>query len=167
MCIRDSIYSAPLINLLSRTDRKHSVEAWHKVIDTNLSAVFKTSVCTIDQMISHKTKGVVINISSISAQGNAGQSAYSAAKAAINALTFTWAKELSMFGVRSAAIAPGFIETPSTHKALSDANIEKIRNTIPLKRLGSLEEIFKAVTFVIENDYYNGRVLEIDGGIVI
>ena len=69
-------------------------------------------------MVLKKEKGLIINISSISAQGNAGQSAYAASKAAVEALTKTWSKELGMFKIRCACIAPGFFNTPSTKSSL-------------------------------------------------
>ncbi len=161
------IYSAPLINILSKEERKHSMEAWRKVIDINLTAVFHTGLCVIDQMVARRTKGVIVNVSSIAARGNAGQSAYAAAKAAVEAMTVTWSKELAMFGIRSAAIAPGFFDTPSTHSALSTQQLEKTKNMVPLKRLGSLDELLSGIRFIIQNDYYNGRVLALDGGIVL
>ena len=118
-------------------------------------------------MVEHRTKGLIINVSSISANGNVGQSAYSAAKAAVNALTVTWSKELGMFGIRSTAIAPGIVDTSSTQRSLSEANIRKWKKNTPLGRLGKLEEISESVKFIIENDFFNGRILEIDGGLKI
>ena len=115
----------------------------------------------------NRSKGLIINISSISANGNAGQSAYSAAKAGVNALTKTWSRELSMFGIRTAGIAPGFFDTPATHTALKENTLKKIISEIPSKRLGNLEELTKSVLFIIENDFFNGKILEIDGGMVV
>jgi len=161
------IFSAPLLNLLSRTDRRHNYEQWKEIIDINLTSVFNVGSTVADLMQRNKTKGLIINISSVAAQGNVGQTAYSAAKAGINALTITWGKELTMFGIRCAGIAPGFFDTPSTRAALSDANIEKITKQVPLKRLGSLDELLNGVKFIIENDYYNAKILELDGGVVI
>ena len=68
------IHSEPIINLFNRKDKKHSYESWSKMLDINLSSVFNCSVNTLEQMISHRTKGLIINISSISANGNMGQS---------------------------------------------------------------------------------------------
>lgn len=161
------IYSEPLVNLMSIENRKHNIQAWNRTIDTNLSTTFYVATCVVEKMVTSRTKGLLINISSISASGNIGQSAYSAAKAGINALTTTWSKELAMFGIRSAAIAPGFFETESAHKAVSEAQLEKWRQSIPLKRLGKVKEILSAVEFIIENDYFNGRILELDGGLRI
>jgi 3-oxoacyl-[acyl-carrier protein] reductase len=169
ICINNAgiIHSEPLINLLGRPDRKHNILNWQKVIDVNLSAVFYVTMNVADQMIAKKRKGVIINISSISAQGNIGQSAYSASKAGVEALTKTWSKELSMFGIRSACIAPGFFDTPSTKEKVNTHMLEKWEKSIPLKRLGVLEELLTSVEFIITNDYYNGKILSIDGGLNI
>jgi 3-oxoacyl-[acyl-carrier protein] reductase len=161
------IHSELLINLMSRQDRKHSVELWRKTLDINLNTVFYVTSSVVDQMVRKKVKGLVINMSSISANGNLGQTAYAAAKAAINAMTITWAKELGMFGIRSTAIAPGFFDTSSTRTSLSEAVIKKWEKNIPVKRMGQLEELLKSVQFIIENDYYNGKILEVDGGLRI
>jgi 3-oxoacyl-[acyl-carrier protein] reductase len=118
-------------------------------------------------MIIRRKKGVIVSISSISANGNPGQSAYSAAKAGVNALTSTWAKELGPLGLRFAAIAPGFLDTPSTRAALSEAIIARLQQQVPLRKLGDVEHIFLALRHIIENDYLTGTVLEVDGGLVI
>jgi 3-oxoacyl-[acyl-carrier protein] reductase len=161
------IHSELLINFFNRQDRRHSKETWDKMLNVNLTTVFNTSVNVVDNMVRNKVKGLVINISSISANGNSGQSVYSAAKAGVNALTVAWSRELSMFGIRTAGIAPGFFDTPSTHSALKENIVKKIISEIPSHRLGKLEELAKAVNFIIENDYFNGKILEIDGGLVL
>jgi 3-oxoacyl-[acyl-carrier protein] reductase len=161
------IHSELLINFFNRQDRRHSKENWDKMLNVNLTTVFNTSVNVVDNMVRNKVKGLVINISSISANGNSGQSVYSAAKAGVNALTVAWSRELSMFGIRTAGIAPGFFDTPSTHSALKENIVKKIISEIPSHRLGQLQELAKAVDFIIENDYFNGKILEIDGGLVL
>ena len=161
------IHSEPLVNLLSREDIKHKVENWDKTININLNAVFYVTVNVVEKMVKTRSKGVIINISSISANGNIGQSAYSATKAAINALTVTWSKELGMFGIRSVAIAPGFMDTPSTRAALTENKIKQYQSATPINRMGKTEELLNAVIFVIENDFYNGTVLSLDGGLKI
>lgn len=108
-----------------------------------------------------------MNISSISAKGNAGQSAYSAAKAGLEALTKVWAKELSPMGIRCFAIAPGFCDTESTHTAISKPVLQETINHVPLKRLGTTQEIAAFIVAGIKNDFLNGKILEIDGGLVI
>jgi 3-oxoacyl-[acyl-carrier protein] reductase len=161
------IHSELLINFFNRQDRRHSKENWDTMLNVNLTSVFNTSVNVVDNMVRNRVKGLVINISSISANGNSGQSVYSAAKAGVNALTIAWSRELSMFGIRTAGIAPGFFDTPSTHTALKENTVKKIISEIPSHRLGHLEELSKAVDFIIGNDYFNGKILEIDGGLVL
>lgn len=161
------IHNELLINFLSRNDRKHNIENWKRVMDVNLNSVFYMTSHLIDNMVAKKMQGVIINISSISAQGNVGQSAYSATKAAVEALTKTWAKELGMFKIRSVCIAPGFFDTPSTRESLNENMLEQWKKNVPLKRLGALEELYTAVEFLIRNDYYNGKVLQLDGGLTI
>lgn len=161
------IHSEPLVNMLSRGERVHSRESWRRVIATDLDSVFFVTSCVVDRMLAKRKKGVVISISSISANGNPGQSAYAAAKAGVNALTRTWAKELGGMGLRFAAIAPGFIDTPSTRAALSEAALTRLQQHIPLRRLGDVESVYLATRHVIENDYLTGTVLEVDGGLVI
>ncbi len=161
------IHSEPLINILSKEDKKHSIDNWHKTIDINLNTTFYMTSHVVEQMVTKRQKGVVINISSISAKGNAGQSAYSAAKAAINALTVTWSKELGMFGIRCNAIAPGFFDTDSTHQALDESKIKAYQKNTPVGRLGKTDEIVDAIEFIIGNDFYNGSILELDGGLVL
>ena len=169
VCINNAgiIHSEPLVNLLSKTDKKHNIGNWQKVINVNLNGVFYVTANVVEQMVIKKIKGVIINISSISAQGNAGQSAYSASKAAVEALAKTWSKELGMFKIRSVSIAPGFFNTPSTNESLSEHILQKWQKAVPLNKLGELEQLLNAVQFVIENDYFNGKTLSIDGGLTI
>lgn len=161
------LYSAPLVRMTASGVEKHDVAMWNKVLAADLSSVFHMTSCIVEKMITTRTKGVIVNISSVSAGGNAGQSAYSAAKAGVNALTATWAKELSPMGIRVVAVAPGFIETESTKEAMSDSALQEIVRKVPLKRLGRPDEIARGVVSVIENDFFNGKVYELDGGLVI
>ena len=156
-----------LVNLLSKTDKKHSISNWNKVIDLNLNSVFYITSNVAERMILKKSKGVIINISSISAQGNVGQSAYAATKAAVEALAKTWSKELGMFNIRAVSIAPGFFDTPSTKESLNEHMLQKWQKAIPLGKLGQLEELLSAVEFIIQNDYFNGKTLAVDGGLTI
>jgi 3-oxoacyl-[acyl-carrier protein] reductase len=161
------LYSAPLVRVGPLGVERHDVSDWHKVLAADLNSVFYVTVCVVEKMITTRTRGVVVNISSVSASGNAGQSAYSAAKAGVNALTATWAKELSLMGIRVVAVAPGFTETESTRQALSETVLKEIIKRVPLRRLGTPDEIAKGVLHVIENDFFNGKVFELDGGLVI
>jgi 3-oxoacyl-[acyl-carrier protein] reductase len=161
------LYSAPLVRISLSGIEKHDVAMWNKTLATNLSSVFYMSACIAEKMIVTRTKGVIVNISSVSASGNAGQSAYSAAKAGVNALTATWSKELGAMGIRVVAVAPGFTETESTKEALSEAVLQETVKKVPLRRLGKPQEIAHGVISVIENDFFNGKVYELDGGLVI
>lgn len=161
------VYNSPLITLSAEGVKKHSIDMWRKVIDTDLSSVFYMTVNVVEKMISNRTKGVIINVSSVCAAGNAGQSAYSAAKAGINALTATWTKELSPMGIRVAAVAPGYAETQTMKQAMSESVLKEWTRRIPIRRFGKQEEIADGICFIIKNDFYNGKVLELDGGLII
>ena len=161
------LYSAPLVRISAAGVERHDVDAWNRVIATDLNSVFYMTVCVVEQMIATRTRGVIVNVSSVSAAGNAGQSAYSAAKAGVNALTMTWAKELGPMGIRVVAIAPGFMKTESTKHALSETMLQDIVRKVPLRRLGRPEEIASGVLSVIENDFFNGKVMQLDGGLII
>lgn len=143
-----------------------SMSNWQSVIDVNLTGVFLCSREASKLMIETQYQGVIVNISSISRAGNIGQSNYSAAKAGVVSLTVTWAKELARYGIRVAAIAPGFIETEMT-KSIKPQVLKHIESSIPLARMGKPDEIAHAVQFILENDYFSGRVIEVDGGLRI
>lgn len=161
------IHSEPLVNLLKRPYPRHSLENWKKVMDINLNAVFYLGAAMAEAWVKQRAGGLIINISSISAQGNAGQSAYAASKAAVEALTKTWSKELGMFRIRCACIAPGFLDTTSTQESLPAHIQDKMKKNIPLNRFGKAEELASAIAFIIENEYFNGKVLALDGGLSI
>ena len=161
------IHSEPLINLLKRPDPKHSLENWARVLDINLNAVFYLGAAMAEAWVKRRSAGLIINISSLSAQGNAGQSAYAASKAAVEALTKTWSKELGVFRIRCAGIAPGFLDTASTSESLAPHIQEKWKKNIPLNRFGKADELASAIAFIIENDYFNGKILALDGGLSI
>lgn len=141
-----------------------SLEQWQSVIDINLTGVFLCGREAATSMIRNGDGGVIINISSISRAGNAGQSNYAAAKAGVAALSATWARELARYKIRSVAIAPGVFETEMVASLKPEAH-ERITGAVPLRRTGTVEELAHAVEFIIENDYFSGRILELDGGL--
>jgi 3-oxoacyl-[acyl-carrier protein] reductase len=161
------LYSEPLIKITTAGVEKHDAAMWNKVLATDLSSVFYMTVCVVEKMIATRTKGVIVNIGSVSASGNPGASAYSAAKAGVNALTAAWAKELSPLGIRVVAVAPGFTETDSTKEALSEGVLRETIKRVPLRRLGKPEEIAEGVLSVIRNEFFNGKVFELDGGLIV
>jgi len=143
---------------------KMGLDQWQSVIDVNLTGVFLCGREAAERMIKLGHGGVIINIASISKAGNAGQSNYSAAKAGVTALAVVWARELARFGIRAASIAPGFTRTDLL-AGMPPEMLEKVTAPVPLKRLGLPEEIAQAAVFIAENDYFNGRSIDVDGGL--
>ena len=159
------IYNSPIISFNKEGFKIHDMEMWDKVISTDLSSVFYVSTYVIEKMVLKRTKGLIINISSICSVGNAGQPGYSAAKSGVNALTTTMAKELGAFGIRVAGIAPGYVDTETTIKSVSESILKDLKSKTPLRRLGKPEEIVDSVIYIIKNNFFNGRILEVDGGL--
>jgi 3-oxoacyl-[acyl-carrier protein] reductase len=143
---------------------KMSLEQWRAVIDVNLTGVFLGAREAAERMIKLAKGGVIVNISSISRHGNAGQSNYSAAKSGVASMTVVWAKELARYGIRVGSIAPGFTHTDILASMKPDV-LEKVIAPVPLKRLGQPDEIAHAAQFIIENDFFTGRCLDLDGGL--
>ena len=110
--------------------------------------------------------GVIVNISSVTRSGNEGQSNYSAAKAGVVVDTRVWALELAEYGIRVGAIAPGFIRTPIL-EAMAPNVLDSWVSRVPLRRLGEPEEIYAALKFIFECEFFNGKCLEIDGGLIV
>jgi len=142
---------------------KMSLAQWQAVIDVNLTGVFLCAREAAEKMIKAGKGGVIVNISSISRHGNAGQTNYSAAKAGITAMTVVWAKELARFNIRTGAIAPGFTATDIV-STMRPEMLEKALNAVPLRRPGTPDEIAKAAQFIVENDFVTGRCIDVDGG---
>lgn len=147
-----------------KVSKRMSLAEWQAVIDVNLTGVFLCGREAATRMIELGTPGVIVNISSIARAGNMGQTNYSAAKAGVAAMAVTWARELARYGIRAAAIAPGFIGTDMVASMKPEA-LQKITAQIPLARMGTPEEIAHTVRFVFENDYISGRVIETDGAL--
>ncbi|GIU23546.1 SDR family oxidoreductase [Shewanella sp. MBTL60-007] len=141
-----------------------SFDQFQSVINVNLTGSFLCGREAAAAMIETKQEGVIINISSLAKAGNVGQTNYAASKAGVAAMSVGWAKELARYNIRSAAVAPGVIETEMT-AAMKPEALERLEKMVPVGRLGQAQEIAATVRFIIENDYVNGRVFEIDGGI--
>ena len=144
--------------------KKMSLANWQAVIDVNLTGTFLCGREFFVKLLEQKKPGVCINISSISRSGNLGQSNYTATKAGVAEMTVTWAKEMARHGVRVAAIAPGYINTEMVAAIREDVK-QKIIEQIPIRRLGDPSEISHSVFYILENDYFTGRVIECDGGL--
>lgn len=142
-----------------------SDEQWNAVIAVNLTGATMMVRETVAEMVRRGNKpGVVISMSSVARHGNRGQSNYVSAKAALAANAVTWAREFASFGIRAVAIAPGMVETPMT-KGMNPKAREALIASIPVGRIGEPEDLWKAVKFSIECDYFNGYCLDVDGGL--
>ena len=148
------------------------LENFKKVIDVNLIGTFNTLRLAAAEMakndIAHESgeRGVIINTASVAAfEGQMGQAAYSASKAGIVGMTLPIARDLSSYGIRINAIAPGLFRTPMA-AGLDDRVIEKLESLVEFpKRLGRPEEFATLVALMIENEYINGEVIRLDGAI--
>ena len=159
--------------LLVKKDRKTgeiktlSTDDWNKVIGVNLTGATLMVRELVAEMATKETRpGVIVNISSVARHGNRGQSNYVAAKSALAANTVTWAREFAPFGIRVGAIAPGMIETPMT-QGMNQKARDALVAAVPCGRIGEPDDIWQAVKFVIECDYFNGRTVDVDGGLVM
>ena len=145
-----------------------SLEDWKRVIDINLTGAFICSKYAVKHMVK-KRSGKIVNISSIvGVHGNAGQANYSSSKAGLIGLTKSLAKELAGRNILVNAIAPGYIETDMTRK-LNDKVKEKLLELIPIRRLGTINDVAKTVLFLAseDSDYITGSVISLDGGMGI
>ena len=145
-----------------------AVEDWDAVINTNLRGAFSFAQGVVRAMVKQRS-GRIINISSvIGMMGNAGQTNYAASKAGLIGLTKSLARELASRGITVNAIAPGYISTDMTN-ALSQEIQKSIQDKIPLKRVGTAEDIAAAVAFLAsaEAGYITGQTLCVDGGIAM
>ena len=144
--------------------KKMSLEQFQSVIDVNLTGVFLCGREAAVHMIEGGKKGVIVNMSSIARGGNMGQTNYAASKAGVVAMTVTWARELGRHGIRVGAIAPGVIRTAMTD-AMKPEMRDRLEKMKPVGRLGEADEIAHTVKYILENDFFTGRVVEIDGGL--
>ena len=141
---------------------------WDSVLDTNLKGVFN---CTkaVARLMMRERKGKIVNMASVMGiVGNAGQANYSASKGGVIALTKTTARELGSRGINVNAVAPGFIQTVMTEEMPEEARAS-IMDRIPLKRLGTPDDVAEVVLFLCSSasSYITGQVIAVDGGMVM
>jgi len=145
--------------------KKLTKAEWDAVIGVNLTgATFMVRELVAKMLETNEKPGVIVNISSIARHGNRGQSNYTAAKAALAANTVTWAKEFAPYGVRCTAVAPGMVETPMT-QGMNQKARDALIAAIPVGRVGVPEDLWLAVKFCLECDYFNARTIDVDGGL--
>jgi len=148
-------------NLLARMKD----EEWDEIMETNLKSVFRLSRAVMRSMMKAR-KGRIINITSVVGNaGNAGQTNYAAAKAGIIGFTKSLAREVGSRAITVNCVAPGFIDTDMT-RSLSEAQQKALLQSIPLGRLGQVEEVAAAVAFLASSgaDYITGTTLHVNGG---
>lgn len=140
-----------------------TAEEWDRLFAVNVRGAFLCAREAAKGMIAEKS-GLIVNISSVWGEvGGSCESAYSASKAALLGFTKALAKELGPSGIRVNSVSPGVINT-RMNACFSPGEIEALREEIPLERLGSGEDVAKAVLFLVENDYVTGVDLPVNGG---
>ena len=145
-----------------------SADEWNEVINTNLTSVFHFCQAAIRPMMSNRF-GRIVNMSSVAADfSNPGQANYAASKAGIEGFSRCLATEYAKRGITVNCVAPGFIETDMTSAVVSAAG-DKIKTSIPVKRLGQPDDISNAVLFLAsdESSYITGQILKVDGGLTL
>jgi 3-oxoacyl-[acyl-carrier protein] reductase len=148
--------------------QKLPLAQWRKVVDVNLTGQFLMAREFAAHVVQNQGKddvrdAVIVNLSSLARAGNPGQSNYAASKAGLDACTRTWALELARYGIRVGGVAPGVTETGFL-EGVSEEALARLQAGIPLGRLGRPEDIWRAVRFILEDDFFTGRTVEIDGG---
>ena len=140
-------------------------DEWEDIINTNLSSIYKMSKAVLRAMIKNRSGRIISITSVVGAMGNAGQSNYAAAKAGMIGFTKSLAREVGVRGITVNAIAPGFIETDMTD-SLPDEQKEALASQIPMGRLGTVDEVAKAVLFIAGDggSYITGQTLHVNGG---
>lgn len=142
-------------------------DQWDAVLAVNLTGATLLTRDCVAKMVATGTKpGVVVNMSSVARHGNRGQSNYAATKAALATNTVTWAREFGAFGIRVGCVAPGMVDTPMT-KGMNQKARDALVAAIPVGRIGVPEDLWLGVKFVLECDYFNGKTIDVDGGLSI
>lgn len=139
---------------------------WHAVIDTNLSGTYNFCRSAVFGFMKRKS-GTIVNISSVAGVfGNPTQTNYSAAKSGIHGMSRALSKEVAKYGIRVNVVAPGFIDTDMT-SGLTDKARKAALGMIPMKRIGSPEDVSDLVSFLVSEraSYITGQVIQVDGGI--
>ncbi|MEH0831427.1 3-oxoacyl-[acyl-carrier-protein] reductase [Anaplasma bovis] len=153
---------------LDKLSLRMTDEDWARVIEVNLTSVFRINRSACRAMLKNK-KGRIVNISSVvGVTGNVGQVNYSASKAGIIGMSKSFAQEFASKGITVNCIAPGFIDTPMTG-VLPEKQRENILNSIPMGRMGTSEEVASAVLFLVSDagSYITGQTIHVNGGMVM
>lgn len=145
---------------------KMGLDQFQSVVNVNMTGTFLCGREAASIMALQGKGGVIVNISSVSRAGNMGQTNYSATKAAVATMVTSWAGELARHKIRVGGIAPGVIATEMTAQMKPEA-IDRMVSAVPLRRLGEVEEMAHTLKYIVENDFFTGRIVEMDGGLRI
>lgn len=147
--------------------KKMSADHFSLVVDVHMKGAFLCAREAATHMIEGGVEeGCIVNMSSVAYRGNFGQTNYSAAKAGLVSMARVWTKELGRYGIRSASVAPGTIETELL-RSMPEKAFDALTDQVPLKRIGQPDHIAQAIVFIFENDYVSGDCFDINGGLVI
>jgi 3-oxoacyl-[acyl-carrier protein] reductase len=158
------IWNEPVLSLKGARFSLHAIDSFERIVRANLTAAFVTATRVAGRM-ARTGGGSIVNFSSIAASGNIGQTAYSAAKAGVEGMTRSMARELGPLGIRVNAIAPGFIDVATTREALTDTVLTEYARRTPVGRLGTVEELMEGIASLADNGFLNGVILRLDGGL--
>jgi len=158
------IWNEPLLAFKGRKLVSHDINTWRNAIEANLTAPFILASRVAARM-ARQGSGAIINFSSVAASGHAGQAAYGAAKAGLEALTRVMAIEYGPLGVRTNAVALGFVDVESTRAALDETKLQSYAKATPIGRLGTTDDVIEAINFLATDTFVNGAVLRLDGGL--
>ena len=147
-----------------KVTEKMSLQQFQSVLDVNVTGTFLCAREAAALMVESQSEGVIVNVSSVSRAGNMGQTNYSASKSAVATMTVTWAKELARYRIRTGCIAPGLVDTAMARQMRPEM-LERFVSAVPIRRLANVEELGHTAKYIFENDYFTGRVIELDGGV--
>ncbi len=158
------------MRILGRSGR-HDIEAFARVLQINVVGTFTVMTLAAEQMAmtdadAEGHRGVIVNTASIAAyEGQIGQAAYAASKAAVVGITLPAARELASFGIRVCTIAPGIVETPMMHAFGSEIR-HALAESVPFpQRFGSASEFARLALMLLDHDYMNGETVRMDGAL--
>lgn len=152
--------------LIATNDKIHDSNMFKKVFEINTFGTFLISKYAAKLMIKNKTEGNIIMISSVAGiEGQKGQTAYSSSKGAIIGMTLPMARDLGKSKIRVNTIAPGLINTPMTSNLMESKPMKSIINQTPLNKTGSPKDIALTVEYIMKNEFVNGTVIRVDGGV--
>lgn len=157
------IWNEPVLALRGGRFAAHAVESLARVIAANLTAPIAVANAVAARMA--RSGGAIVNFGSVSAAGNVGQVAYSAAKAGLEAASRSMAAELGPLGIRVNTMALGFIDIASTRAAVPEKQLNVYAARTPLGRLGQLQDVFDALAFLEASSFVTGETLRVDGGL--